>query len=84
MKQFLSEFGKINYRDIIRSFFNAMITTGIGAVIVIVNSGKLPTKDELIVIGYVALGAGLGTIGVKTGTNSDGKFLKKEDPVDVK
>lgn len=68
-----SEFGKINWVDVLNSLYYALIAASVSFADFLA-SGKLPSKTELVTMSVVFFG---GVI-KRVVTNSAGNVLKKE------
>jgi hypothetical protein len=75
----MSNFGTINWADILKGFLLAAITAVITGIYQAIQTGGLPSMADLQTIGIVALGAGLSYLIKNLLTNSDGTPLKKEE-----
>lgn len=73
-----SGFLKLETKDWLRGFGMAVGTAILTAVYTSLQSGSLPTVEELSQLGVVGLTAGVAYILKNLGTNSDDKFLKSE------
>lgn len=73
-----SDFMKLNFKDILRGLIIAVGTSLIGMLGPILNSGKLPTIEEIKTIGIIGAGAGLVYLGKNLLTNSSDELLKTE------
>lgn len=76
MKQ--SIFGSLNLRDLVNGFVVAFLAAALTGLITSLDSGHLPTLNEIKAFGLVGLTAGLSYVLKNVLTNSNGQLLKKE------
>lgn len=79
MKQ--SGLGKINIRDLIKGVIVAGFMGGLASIYDILQSGVLPTKEQLLKAGLLALGAAIAYLLKNVFTNSADEFAKKEPAI---
>ena len=77
-----SQFFKINLRDLGKGVIMAILGSIVSALLVIVNTGTLPTLDEWKNVGMLGLMAGLSYLLKNLLTNSNDQFLKPETKKD--
>lgn len=78
MKQ--SRLGKINIRDLIKGVIVAGFMGGLASIYDILQSGVLPTKEQLLKAGLLALGAAIAYLLKNVFTNQEDKFMKRDRP----
>lgn len=71
----------LNFKDIAKGFFVAVLTVLLGGISTAIADGTLPTISELKGIGLVGLSAGIAYLIKNFFTNSDDQILKKENPL---
>lgn len=81
MKLIGEKLGQLKSNDLLKGFITAMITVIVTSLYSSIQSGTIPTdwlfwKTQLM----LGLGAGLSYLIKNFLTNSDDKFLKKEEP----
>lgn len=75
-----STFLTLNWKDAVKGLVVAVLTATFTAVINILQTGVLPTHEEMGKIGIIALTAGLSYILKNWLTNSNDELLTKEKP----
>ena len=70
----MSEFLKLNWRDVLRGAIVMAGTAVLIAILPILESGSLPTVGELKVIGIAAASSGIAYFLKNLFTNSEGEF----------
>ena len=73
-----SQFGKIDIWDLVKGMIVAGIMGGLVSIYDILQSGILPTKEQLLKAGMIALGAAIAYLIKNVFTNSADQFAKKE------
>ena len=76
----MSDFLKINVRDLVKGSVVAVLAVLTSSLVTILESGALPTVEQLKKIGLIALTAGVSYLLKNFLTNSQDEVLKK-DPV---
>lgn len=74
-----SPFGKLNLRDLLNGLVVAFLTASLTGLITILDSGVLPTLEQLKAAGLAGLVASLAYLLKNLVTNSDGKMVAGED-----
>lgn len=74
----MSEFGKLNWKDIGKGFLVAAGTVVVTGLANSLQSGALPTLNELGVLAVAGLGAGLTYVLKNVFTNSENKLGQAE------
>lgn len=77
----MSDFLKINTRDLVKGAVVAVLAVVTSGLVTILESGALPTVQQLKGIGMVALTAGVSYLLKNFLTNSQDEVLKKEQSV---
>ena len=73
-----SQFGKIDLGDLAKGMIVAGIMGGLVSLYDILQSGVLPTKEQLLKAATIALGAAIAYLLKNVFTNSADQFAKKE------
>ena len=73
----MSNLGQLNWFDILKTFIILIGTTIMGSLIPIIQTGAWPTKEQLMLIGGTALGAGLTYLLKQLSTGSSGEIGKQ-------
>ena len=73
-----SQFSKLDIGDIAKGMIVAGIMGGLVSIYDILQSGVLPTKEQLLKAGLLALGAAISYLLKNVFTNSADQFAKKE------
>jgi xanthine/uracil/vitamin C permease (AzgA family) len=76
----MSDFLKINVRDLVKGSVVAVLAVLTSSLVTILESGALPTVEQLKKIGLIALTAGVSYLIKNFLTNSQDEVMKK-DPV---
>jgi hypothetical protein len=66
----------LNWFDVGKSFIVIIGTSVFGSLIPIIQTGAIPTKSQLFLIGGTALAAGFIYLLKQRGTNENGQLLK--------
>lgn len=74
-----SSFGKLNLRDLLNGLVVAFLTASLTGLITILDSGVLPTLEQLKAAGLAGLVASLAYLLKNLVTNSGGKMGVGED-----
>lgn len=74
-----SNLGNLGSSDFIKGLITAVLTAFCTSLLQVLNNGGLPTAADLKFSGIAATAAFLGYLLKNLGTNSDDKFLKKEN-----
>lgn len=74
----MSQFFNLNLKDLAKGAIVAIISAIVTAVIPVIDSGSLPTFEQLKAAGWMALTAGVSYLLKNLFTNSDDSFLKGE------
>jgi len=74
-----SSFGKLNLRDLLNGLVVAFLTASLTGLITILDSGVLPTLEQLKAAGLAGLVASLAYLLKNLVTNSGGKVGAGED-----
>ena len=74
-----SPFGKLNLRDLVNGLIVAFLTASLTGLITILDSGVLPTLEQLKAAGLAGLVASLAYLLKNLVTNSGGKVGAGED-----
>lgn len=74
-----SSFGKLNLRDLLNGLVVAFLTASLTGLITILDSGVLPTLEQLKAAGLAGLVASLAYLLKNLVTNSEGKVGAGED-----
>ena len=74
-----SPFGKLNLRDLLNGLVVAFLTASLTGLITILDSGVLPTLEQLKSAGLAGLVASLAYLLKNLVTNSEGKVGAGED-----
>lgn len=74
----LSGLFSLNLRDAIHGFLVAFLTAFLSAVVVITNTGALPTIEDFKNFAYIGLTAGISYITKNLFSNSNGELLKND------
>lgn len=74
----MSQFFNLNLRDLAKGAVVAIISALVTTIIPVVDSGSLPTFEQLKSAGWVALTAGVSYLLKNLFTNSDDAFMKGE------
>jgi hypothetical protein len=74
----MSQFFNLNFKDLAKGAIVAIISAIVTAVIPVIDSGSLPTFEQLKAAGWMALTAGVSYMLKNLFTNSDDSFLKGE------
>jgi len=77
----MSDFLKINVRDLVKGSVVAVLAVLTSSLVTILESGALPTVEQLKKIGLIALTAGVSYLIKNFLTNSQDEVLKKEPVV---
>jgi len=72
----LSSLWSLNWFDVVKTFIVIIGTSVFGSLIPIIQTGTIPTKPQLLLIGGTALAAGFTYLLKQLGTNEKGQFLK--------
>jgi hypothetical protein len=74
----MSQFFNLNLKDLAKGAIVAIISAVVTAIIPVIESGTLPTIEQLKAAGWMALTAGVSYLLKNLFTNSDDSFLKGE------
>ncbi len=74
----MSQFFNLNLKDLIKGAIVAIISAIVTAIIPVIDSGSLPTMEQLKAAGWMALTAGVSYLLKNLFTNSNDSFLKGE------
>jgi hypothetical protein len=74
----MSQFFNLNLRDLAKGAVVAIISALVTTIIPVVDSGSLPTFEQLKAAGWIALTAGVSYLLKNLFTNSDDAFMKGE------
>lgn len=74
-----SQFLKLNTKDLIRGAIVVVGTGIVSAILPMIQSGKIPTIDELKVVAIAAVSAGITYFVKNLFTNSNGNFKPEEE-----
>lgn len=73
-----SAFGSLNWKDVVKGFIVAAISSVLTGLFNIINDGTMPTGSEWKVIAIAGLSAGVGYIIKNWLSNSSSQFAKNE------
>lgn len=71
----MSDLFKLNWNDLLKGFIVAVVTAILAGVYQIVQTGALPTMEQLKIVGITALTAGIAYLLKNVFTNSNGNIL---------
>lgn len=74
----MSQFFNLNLKDLAKGAIVAIISAIVTAIIPVIDSGSLPTFEQLKAAGWMALTAGVSYLLKNLFTNSDDAFMKGE------
>ena len=73
-----SKFLNIDYKDLAKGFVTSFFTAVLTAIVVVINTGTIPTNLEFIGILKIAFLSGIAYLIKNLFTNSEDDFLTKE------
>lgn len=74
----MSQFFNLNLKDLLKGGIVAFISAVVTAIVPVIESGTLPTMEQLKAAGWMALTAGVSYLLKNLFTNSNDAFLKGE------
>lgn len=73
-----SKLGKLNGFDFVKTVIIIIGSSILGSLVPILQTGQMPTRENLSLIFGVAISAGITYLMKQLGTNEKGELLKKE------